>query len=49
MSRLQKSSKIKDRLPNMAGVRFEMGGAYFNFRWQKRVLPLICKFLKNYG
>ena len=33
MSRLQKSSKIKDRLPNMAGVRFEMGGACFNFRW----------------
>ena len=48
MSHLQKSSKIKDRPPNMAGVRFETGGAYFNFRLQIRVLLLICNF-KKYG
>ena len=36
MSRLQKLSKFKDSPPDMAGggVRFEIGGAYFNFRWQ---------------
>ena len=49
MSRRQNSSKFKDSPPNMAGVRFEVGGAYFNFRWQKRVLPPICKFFKKYG
>ena len=30
---------------NYGGDRFEIGGAYFNFRWQKGVLVLIDIFL----
>ena len=50
MSRLQKylnlqkykGSKIKDPPPNMVGSPFLNGGAYFNFKWQKQALLLVC-------
>ena len=48
MSRLQKLSKFKDSPPNMAGgVRFEIGGAYFNFRWQNGYFHSFVNLKKN--